>query len=385
MPLGSKTNTMKQVLILFLIVITLAGCNSARKNLDRGNYDASVLKAVRKLRSNPTNKKARQILPIAYQYARDYHLEQAANLYKSQDPLRWDGIVTEYEQLNNLQNEIKRCPACRQVVKNPTIVTNQLTEAKQKGAQAHYDLGLADLKNGSRERAKNAYYHFLKTRDYVSNFNGINQKIDEAKDLATVKIVIDPIPMHSRALQLTSRFFENQIVEYVYNLRENPFVAFYSPEDAQGNGIQPDHAIVMRFDDFIIGQTHVKEKVQTIKRDSVEVKKRIRGKEVITYETMQAKFTTFHKTVKSTGLLDFKIIDLRTNAVLTNKKFPGTFIWECDWAKYNGFKEALSKRQKKLVEQKELPPPPPQDLFIEFTKPIFNQLTGKIRTFYKRY
>ena len=34
---------------------------------------------------------------------------------------------------------------------------------------------------------------------------------------------------------------------------------------------------------------------------------------------------------------------------------------------------------------KELPPPPPQDLFIEFTKPIYDQLTNKIKDFYRNY
>jgi len=30
-------------------------------------------------------------------------------------------------------------------------------------------------------------------------------------------------------------------------------------------------------------------------------------------------------------------------------------------------------------------PPMPQQLFIEFTKPIFGQLTGKVSNFYNRY
>ena len=94
---------------------------------------------------------------------------------------------------------------------------------------------------------------------------------------------------------------------------------------------------------------------------------------------------TSKKTVISTGLLDFKIIDPNTDVVLTQEKFPGTYNWFCEWGYFNGDERALSKEQKKILGLKQLNPPLPQDLFIEFTKPIYDQLAGKIRAFYANY
>lgn len=52
---------------------------------------------------------------------------------------------------------------------------------------------------------------------------------------------------------------------------------------------------------------------------------------------------------------------------------------------FNGDERELSPEQMRLTKLKEQVPPPPQDLFIEFTKPIYNQITTKIRDFYKAY
>jgi len=71
--------------------------------------------------------------------------------------------------------------------------------------------------------------------------------------------------------------------------------------------------------------------------------------------------------------------------VLTAEKFPGEFVWYCEWGSYNGDERALTSKQLKISKLKEIAPPQPQDLFIEFTRPIYNQLTNKINSFYRNY
>ena len=101
--------------------------------------------------------------------------------------------------------------------------------------------------------------------------------------------------------------------------------------------------------------------------------------------TVKAKVNLFTKKITSKGLLDFKIIDAQTNRVLTQEKFPGVFVWICQWGYFNGDERALNDEQKKAMKSKQLPPPPPQNLFLEFTKPIYDQLTAKIKEFYRNY
>jgi hypothetical protein len=79
------------------------------------------------------------------------------------------------------------------------------------------------------------------------------------------------------------------------------------------------------------------------------------------------------------------VVDAKTNGILTTRKFSGQFVWFSQWAKFNGDERALTDQQLKICQLKEQQPPHPQDLFLEFTKPIYNQLVPAVRSFYQNY
>ena len=103
------------------------------------------------------------------------------------------------------------------------------------------------------------------------------------------------------------------------------------------------------------------------------------------YGTVKATVHVFNKSLTSRGILDFKIIDAHNQRVLTQEKMPGEFIWYTEWGYFNGDERALDDYFLEVVKSKEAYPPPPQDLFVAFTQPIFGQVTGKIRDFYRNY
>jgi hypothetical protein len=103
------------------------------------------------------------------------------------------------------------------------------------------------------------------------------------------------------------------------------------------------------------------------------------------YGKVKATVHHYKKTITSKGVLNFRIVDARTNAVLTEQRIPSEHIWESEWLTYNGDGRALSAAQLKIATQKEKAPPTNQDLFAAFTQPIFDQVTTKIKDFYKGY
>jgi hypothetical protein len=111
------------------------------------------------------------------------------------------------------------------------------------------------------------------------------------------------------------------------------------------------------------------------------------GKKEVRKVYGQAK-ATMHiltRTVESKGLLDFRILDGFTRRVISQEKLLGAFVWQSQWGYYNGDQRALEKQYLQIIKNKDVPPPPPQDLFIEFTQPIYQQVTAKIRQFYTNY
>jgi hypothetical protein len=61
---------MKRLLpTLFIFALILSGCGSSKKQLQRGNYDAAIIQAVKELRRNPDNEKQADILEQSYRVA----------------------------------------------------------------------------------------------------------------------------------------------------------------------------------------------------------------------------------------------------------------------------------------------------------------------------
>lgn len=386
---------MKRLLPLILLALVLvSACNTGKRALKQGNYYDAVMKAANRLRSSPTNKNAQQSMKTAYPNLLRYNQDLVNRTQNSSDPYKWERIADLYQQLNVVYDEILRSPGALQVIAMPENFRSQFETALTNAAEARYDLGQTELDKSlmleDRNAAKMAYEHFKKAFELQPSFRNAEAKMYEAKDIATVHVVIEPIPVSQR-YNLSNEFFQNKIMEYVRSSARSEFVRFYSPYDLEGNNRQPDHIIQMWFDDFQVGNSRIKETVTDRKADSVvvgsvdvvengeTVKKDVYGK-------VTAKVHIFEKELISRGLLDFKIIDAKDGAILTQNKFPGTHTWRETWGYFNGDERALSKEDKaKIRNRKEVPDPTPQDLFVAFTQPIYSQVTNFIQNYYRRY
>src|SRR5690606_23854314 len=103
------------------------------------------------------------------------------------------------------------------------------------------------------------------------------------------------------------------------------------------------------------------------------------------YNTVKAKLVTYRKEVVSQGLLSMIVVDANTNGVLSHQKFNGGYTWVSNWASFSGDDRALSEQQLAMCKQRETQPPVPQELFLEFTRPLYDQLIPGIRRFYSAY
>jgi hypothetical protein len=79
------------------------------------------------------------------------------------------------------------------------------------------------------------------------------------------------------------------------------------------------------------------------------------------------------------------IVDAKTSGVLSHQKFDGKYVWVSRWARFNGDERALSAAQLALCKQKETSPPVAQDMFLEFTRPIYDRLVPALKGFYQNY
>ena len=375
--------------ILFLgIAALLASCSSGKRAYEKGNYYQAVAQAVNRLRSNPDHKKSKQILKRSYPIALKNAETDITNLETSNAHFKYREVLGFYQRINGMYEEIRRSPGALSVIPNPTNYYDKVAEYNQLAAQESYKAAVSALTLGTREDAKKAVYLLRDVQRFVPGYKDVNKKLDDAMFQATLKVAVEQIPVPT-SYQLSAQFLQDKVEEHLNShFRSTEFVRFYTPEEIERDQLPyVDQYLRIQYDDFVVGETHLVTNTETLTKDSVIVGSVTLedGSKVDAYNTVKAKLTTNHKEVISSGLLSMRIFDGRSNGLLTHQKFNGDFVWFSEWGNFNGDERALSEAQLRICNLSEVPPPAPQNLFIEFTRPIYGQLVTAVNSFYARY
>ena len=374
-------------IVFSLLALLAVSCSSGKRVYEQGNYYAASLKAVERLQRNPDHRKSAEVLASAYPMAVKTTQEDILHLQTLQGPQKWKGVVLAYERMNTLYDNIRRSPGALQVIPNPQAFHAPLRDARQKAAAESYALGERELQIGSREAARQAFAHFQDVMYFVPDYLDTRDKLAEAHDLATLKVLIEQIPVPGR-YSIDAAFFADQLESFLANTQnDHPFVRFYNPREADDIKLQPHQYLRVQFNEFTIGETHTIQKQEALRKDSVVVGtvKITEDSTINVYGTVDAKLNHFRKEVISRGEVSLYIVDSQTGNVLRHQRFPSEFVWFSEWGYFNGDERALEDEHLAICKQKEVPPPPPQDMFVAFAKPIFNQLTREFNQFYAGY
>lgn len=380
---------MKTFKFLFLIFIGLSfiGCRkNGTKALDKGRYYEAVLQAVEKLKKDTDNSKSADVLSEAYEMAVIDLTDDINKAKSANQQFRYERVLDAYSKLNKMHDLISRCVSCRRLV-SPNSYFKEAEEARDLASNERYIYASNQLSLGTIEGGREAYESYLKLFDYAPNFKDVRTKLDEALDAGSYHVVVEPPQVNSILYSLSNEYFQDRINEFLRdNKRINKFIRFYSPEEAKAIKLQPDHLVKLQFVDFTVGETIIEKNNQTLKADSVKTgTAKIDGKNVDVYGSVTAQFTNNKKTVRSAGLLQMEIQDFQNSRVLQKETIPGEFIWVNEWASYNGDERALNADQLNMTKRREELPPAPQQLFVEFCRPIYDQLVSKVRRFYDKY
>jgi len=370
-----------------LCLLIVMACSSGKKAYERGDYYEAVMKSVNRLRQNPDHEKSLEALRNAYPLAVEFYESEAKNEIASNSAYKWKNAIQSYNHINALYEAVRQCPGCKAAVPNPKNFYAEIGPLKEKAAEESYNLGIDALMKGNRNEAKRAYFNFVDAQNFVPGYKDVVEYLDKAKYEATLKVIVEQIPVPTR-YNLSGGFFQDKVEEFLHgNYPENTFIQFYTPEEAKRTNLaQVDQIVRIQFDDFSVGNSVMKEREETVTKDSVKVgEAKVDGKTVPVYNTVKAKLTTYRKELISNGLLSMVVVDAKTNGVLTHRKFNGEYVWVSQWARFNGDERALDDQQLKMCKLREQQPPVAQDLFLEFTRPIYNQLIPAIKGFYQNY
>src|SRR5688572_21082054 len=252
-------------------IIALSACSSGKSAFEHGNYYEAVITSVNRLRKNDDHKKSVETLRQAYPMAVTFYEDRAKTSIASNAEFKWSAVVESYATINVMYEEIRRSPGALKVIPNPVNYYAKLDEAKRNAAEENYAAGINAMTVGTRDKAKIAYGLFKKTNEYVPGYKDVVKMTETALWNATVKVVMEPIPVQSKNIGVSAEFFNDKVSEYLHTASLNEFVKFYTRKEAQTLKLNPDHVIKIEFDEFVVGQVYMNEKETKLEKDSIVV------------------------------------------------------------------------------------------------------------------
>jgi hypothetical protein len=374
---------MKRIFALILLVSLGTACSTGKRAFEKGNYEKAVLQAVERLRDDTDNEDATKVLPAAYRLSIQTRENGIRNLKTSLDPFRNEAVAREYALLNNLADEIQRCPACLRLVK-PKRYDNELEKAQLSASSYRISLAKAKLQNKeNRESAKDAYRDLQVAKRLTPNNQEITALLDEALYYGTLHVVVQPLANRNDFNFNYMDVLNQRFVEYLHNTNINPFVRFYTPGEADNANIEwVDHEITMGISFFMPAQnTHTE--TYTLSKDSVRLDGPNSRK--VRYGTVKA--TVVERSIELASKADLAIFISSNNGktTLRNEVLTNGYVWRDVSATFNGDERALDDEALSLINHKPLPLPGPDFLFKATTDPLYGQAVDYLRNYYRRY
>lgn len=373
--------------LLFLISVSLliVSCSTGSRSLKRGDYYQATMDAVEKLRMSPKSEKAQLVLQKAYPLAQQTALREIENSKLRNDINYYETIVYQYERLNKMAAAIYACPKANELIQRPEEYYAQLSGARSNAAEQFYNMADKALSIGTLEQSRLALKYFQQANSYSYGYRDVLNMIEEAKFQSTLRIAIEK-PRTSANYQLSADFFSDNLIAEISQKFQNKLIQFYNFAEYSNNSkLSPHQYLVLNFEDFSVGNVYDTKNTIELKRDSVKVgTATIQGKKVDVFNTVTAKLSSYRREIKSRGILSVRIYDNHDN-LIQQRNFTGEYVWFTTWANFNGDERALTEAQKQSCNQSPQTPPSHQDLFIEFTKPIYTQAYSYIYSFYNKY
>src|SRR5690349_7380692 len=205
-------------------VVVLNACSSGKSTFERGNYYEAVITSVNRLRKNDDHKKSVETLRQAYPMAVTFYEDRAKASLASNAEFKWTAVVESYATINVMYDEIRRSPGALKVIPNPVNYYPKLEEAKKNAAEENYAAGILALTANTRDKAKIAYGLFIKANGFVPGYKDVIKMTETALWNATVKVVMEPIPVASKNISVSAEFFNDKVSEYLHTASINQFV-----------------------------------------------------------------------------------------------------------------------------------------------------------------
>jgi len=374
----------------FILTLLFAGCGSSKKQLQKGNYDAAIEKAVKQLRKDPDDSKQIDILSQSYKIANDQDKERIRYLKMEGRPDSWDEIYMNYKALNDRQSIVRTVTPLNNNGKTVDFPYEdympEMVGAKRKAADFYYAHGIELMKVGIKDSYRQAFNEFVRAKQYVGDYEGIDNKIQDAKFLGMSRVFVSvrnssvlkfPPEFEHDLLALDLPRLNSDWVEYhTQNLNENTKYDYYVNVNVKNIAVSPDQTIQR---DSVIkrevddGFKYVLDTKGNVRKDSLgnDIKERkTKTVQCALVETIQS------KACRIDG--DIEVIQVNPDKVLKKDPIGAQSNFENISSRALGDLQALNKQQLERTKTAIVPFPSDIEMVMRCSESLKMAIRGAI-------
>ena len=383
---------MKRIVpFIIMLTIILAGCGSSKKQLEKGNYDAAIDKAVKDLRKDRSDAKQIDILTQSYRIVTDRDNERIRSLKMEGRPDNWDEIYLVYKALNDRQSLVRTVTPLDlngRTVDFPYVdYLPEMVNAKRKAADFYFAHGNELMKSGIKESYRQAFQEFLRAKEYMGDYEGIDNKLQEAKYLGMSRVFVSiqnssilkfPPEFEQDLLALDLPGLNSEWVEYhTQNLNDNTQYDYFVNVNVKNIAVSPDQSVqrdsvIKR--DIEDGFSYVLDKKGNVMKDSLgnDIKqKKYKTVQCALVETVQA------KACRIDG--DVEVIQMNPNKVLKKDPIGAQSNFENISSRALGDLQALNAAQLERTKTAVVPFPSDMEMVFRCSDALKMAIRGAIQ------
>lgn len=382
----------KHILLIFSVSVILSGCGSSKKQLEKGNYDAAIITAVKELRRDADNEKQTAILERSFDIVNEQDNERIKFLKMESRPQNWDEIYQIYKRMSDRQTLVRTVLPLKSGGRTITFpYVDYMTEmiaAKRKSADYYYAHGNELMKAGLKDSYRQAFYEYVRAKEYVGDYEGIDQKIEDSKYLGMSRVFVAlqnttpirfPKEFEEDLLSVDIQALNNEWVEFhTLNLDKNTKYDYFINVNVRNIGVSPDQSAVR---DSVV-KKEVEDGFRYQYDNKGNVMKDTAGNDIKIkkYKTLQCALISTLQTKTCTIEGDIEIIQMDPKKVLKKDPMGANTTFEHVSARAVGDIAALNASQLERTKAQILPFPSDIEMVLRCSDALKNAIRGSIQT-----
>jgi uncharacterized protein YceK len=382
----------KIVSVSIILILILSGCSSSKKQLEKGNYEAALDKAVKQLRKDSRDTKQISILDKSFKTLSEQDNERIRYLKLEEKPANWDEIYQINKRMSDRQAYVRTVTPLElngKTIEYPYVdYMPEMVAAKRKSADFYFTHGNELMKNKLKESYRQAYYEFIRAKEYVGNYDGIDNKIDDAKYLGMSRVLIT---LQNKSLIKFDQEFEQDLLSLDLPRLNSEWVEYHTRDLNQNT--QYDYFVNVNVRNIIVSPDQTMQKDTVVKKEVEDgfsyqldkkgnVMKDSLGNDIKTkkYKTLQCALieTIQSKACQING--DVEVIQVNPNKMLKKDPLGAQSDFEYVSARALGDIQALSQAQIEKTKSKAVPFPSDMEMVLRCSDALKQAINGAVQS-----